>query len=222
MPQLLTVWGRASSVNVMKVLWLLDELAIPFDRIEAGGAFGRTRDPDYAAMNPNATVPTLVMPHGYSLWESHSILRYLCRTQPGGNAFYPEAPEARADVERWMDWTLASMNEPMRVVFWALVRTPEAERDMAAVARARDAAERLWRIVEAQLDGRDYIAGGVQHRRHGARRLPAPLVRAADRAGGPAAGARVVRAAAGAAGLCQACGGAADLRQGRAARFQLA
>ena len=45
MPDLLTVWGRASSVNVMKVLWLLDELAIPFDRIEAGGAFGRTARP---------------------------------------------------------------------------------------------------------------------------------------------------------------------------------
>jgi glutathione S-transferase len=158
-PRIITVWGRASSVNVMKVLWLLDELAIPFDRIEAGGAFGRTRDADYAAMNPNATVPTLVMPHGYTLWESHAILRYLCRTQPGGNAFYPEAPEARADVERWMDWTLASLNEPMRVIFWTFVRTPEAERDLVAAAKACDNAERLWRIVEAQLEGRDYVAG---------------------------------------------------------------
>ncbi|MCO6419031.1 glutathione S-transferase family protein [Siccirubricoccus sp. KC 17139] len=158
-PRMITVWGRANSVNVMKVLWLLDELAIPFERIEAGGEFGRTRDPDYAAMNPNATVPTLVMPHGYTLWESHAILRYLCRTQPGGNAFYPEAPEARADVERWMDWTLASLNDPMRIIFWALVRTPEAERDMAAVAKARDAAARLWSIVDAQLEGRPYLAG---------------------------------------------------------------
>jgi glutathione S-transferase len=66
------------------------------------------------------------MPHGYALWESHAILRYLCRTQPGGNAFYPEAPEARADAERWMDWTLASMNEPMRVIFWTWVRTPRS------------------------------------------------------------------------------------------------
>src|SRR5919205_249649 len=158
MPKLLTVWGRANSVNVMKVLWLLDELAIPFDRIDAGGAFGRTRDPDYAAMNPNATVPTLVMPHGYTLWESHAILRYLCRTQPGGNTFYPEAPEARADVERWMDWTLASLNEPMRVIFWTLVRTPEDRRDMAACARAREAAATLWRIVDAQLAGREHDA----------------------------------------------------------------
>lgn len=157
--QMITVWGRASSVNVMKVLWLLDELAIPYHRIDAGGAFGRTRDAEYAAMNPNATVPTLVMPHGYSLWESNTILRYLCRTQPGGNTFYPEAPEARADAERWMDWTLAAMNEPMRVIFWTFVRTPEAERDLAAAARARDAAERLWRIAEAQLEGREFIAG---------------------------------------------------------------
>lgn len=155
----ITVWGRTSSVNVMKVLQLLDELGIPFDRVEAGGAFGRTKDPDYAAMNPNATVPTLVMPNGYTLWESHSILRYLCRVLPGGNALYPEAPEARADIERWMDWTLASVNEPMRVLFWTYIRTPEAERDMAAVARALPQAARLWRIVdEVALADRPFLA----------------------------------------------------------------
>lgn len=157
---MITLWGRANSVNVMKVLWLLDELALPFERIEAGGAFGRTRDPDYLAMNPNATVPTLVMPSGFTLWESNAILRYLCRTQPGGNAFYPEAPEARADVERWMDWQLASLGEPMRVLFWTFVRTPEAERDMAAVARALPEAARLWRMLEARLADRDHPAGG--------------------------------------------------------------
>jgi glutathione S-transferase len=173
---MITVWGRANSVNVMKVLWLLDELALPFERVEAGGAFGRTRDADYAAMNPNATVPTLMMPGGYTLWESNSILRYLCRTQPGGNAFYPEAPEARADVERWMDWTLASMNEPMRVLFWTFVRTPEAQRDMAAVARAQVEGARLWRMLEDGPLARhgfpaptgfsiaDMVLGGFLHR----------------------------------------------------------
>ncbi|MBX9700451.1 MAG: glutathione S-transferase family protein [Acetobacteraceae bacterium] len=156
---MITLWGRTSSVNVMKVLWLLDELGLPYERIEAGGAFGRTRDADYAAMNPNATVPTIVMPNGYTLWESNAILRYLGRTQPGGNALYPEAPEARADVERWMDWTLASMNEPMRVLFWTFVRTPEPERDMAAVARALPVAGRLWRIVdEVALGERPFLA----------------------------------------------------------------
>lgn len=157
---MITVWGRRNSVNVMKVLWLLEELGLDHRRIDAGGAFGRTRDADYLAMNPNATVPTLVMPNGFTLWESNTILRYLCRTQPGGNALYPEAAEARADVERWMDWQLAVLGEPMRVIFWTFVRTPEAERDLAAAARARDSAERLWRMVEARLGETGFIAGG--------------------------------------------------------------
>jgi glutathione S-transferase len=36
------VWGRVTSSNVMKVLWGLAELDLPFERIDAGGAFGKT------------------------------------------------------------------------------------------------------------------------------------------------------------------------------------
>ena len=105
---MLKIWGRTSSSNVMKVLWLCDELGVAYERIDAGGAFGRTRDPDYLAKNPNALVPTIEEEDGYTLWESNSILRYLCNTRPGGAALYPSAPRERADVERWMDWQLRS------------------------------------------------------------------------------------------------------------------
>jgi len=53
------VWGRASSSNVMKVLWGLGEMGLPFDRIDVGGAFGGTDTPAYRAMNPTGLVPTL-------------------------------------------------------------------------------------------------------------------------------------------------------------------
>jgi len=158
---MLTIWGRANSVNVMKVLWLAEELGVPYTRIDAGGAFGRTRDPDYVAMNPNPSVPTLVMPNGYSLWESNSILRFLARTQPGGEAFYPHEPQAAGDVDRWMDWTLASLNAPMRDIFWTFVRTPEAERDLPAAARATEAAGKLYAMLDKQLASREYVAGSL-------------------------------------------------------------
>ena len=156
---MLTIWGRANSVNVMKVLWLVEELGVPYTRIDAGGAFGRTRDADYVAMNPNPSVPTLVMPNGYSLWESNSILRFLARTQPGGEAFYPREAEAAGDVDRWMDWTLASLNAPLRDIFWTFVRTPEAERDLANAARAAEAAGRLFGMLDRQLAGRNFVTG---------------------------------------------------------------
>jgi glutathione S-transferase len=157
----ITIWGRASSSNVMKVLWLCRELALPYDRIDAGGEFGRTRDPDYLAMNPNALVPTLVEPDGFSLWESNAILRYLAATRAPGSAFHPDDPKARADAERWMDWQLASLNPPMTTIFLGLVRTPAEKRDAAAIGAARDRAETLWAIVDARLTDRRFLAGAA-------------------------------------------------------------
>ena len=65
----ITIWGRANSVNVQKVLWCLRELDLAYERIDAGMAFGRNHEPDYLAMNPNGRVPTLV-DGDFVLWES--------------------------------------------------------------------------------------------------------------------------------------------------------
>ena len=157
---MLKIWGRASSSNVMKVLWVCEELSIPYERIDAGGEFGKTTEPFYLAMNPNSRVPTIEEPDGYSLWESNSILRYLVATRTPGDPMHPAAPKARADVERWMDWQLATLTGPMTTVFFTYVRIPEAKRDMVATAKARDEAEALWTIVDRQLAGREYVAGG--------------------------------------------------------------
>jgi glutathione S-transferase len=73
----LTIWGRANSVNVQKVLWCLAELDIAHERIDAGMQFGRNTEADYLDMNPNGRVPTLV-DGDFVLWESNSIMRYLC------------------------------------------------------------------------------------------------------------------------------------------------
>ena len=57
--QQLTVWGRANSVNVQKVLWCLAELDLVYERIDAGMQFGNNNEASYLAMNPNSLVPTL-------------------------------------------------------------------------------------------------------------------------------------------------------------------
>ncbi|MFL1460797.1 glutathione S-transferase family protein [Roseococcus sp. DSY-14] len=155
---MLTIWGRASSSNVMKVLFLCEELGLPFLRKDAGGAFGVTRDAAYLAMNPMARVPTIAEPDGFTLWESNTILRYLC-ARHGGAALHPAEPRARAAVERWMDWQLAHLNPPMTTILFTLFRTPEGERDLRRLARATAEAEELWAIVEAALTGRAWLSG---------------------------------------------------------------
>lgn len=155
---MLTIWGRNTSSNVMKVLWLCDELGLPWRREDVGGAFGRTTDGFYLDMNPNALVPTIVDTDGTVVWESNAILRYLC-ARHGGEALFPSAPAARAGVDQWMDWQQTSLNPNMGSLFIGLIRTPEPQRDAVALAAARDRVEALFGILERRLEGRDFPAG---------------------------------------------------------------
>jgi glutathione S-transferase len=154
----LKIWGRKNSVNVQKVLWCLSELDLDYERIDAGMAFGRNKEPDYLAMNPNGRVPTLV-DGDFVLWESNSVMRYLALTYAPESTLYPKAPKARAGVDRWLDWTLSTLQPVDRPVFWALVRTPAAQRDMVAIQKDADAEAVQWRIVDAHLATRRFIEG---------------------------------------------------------------
>jgi glutathione S-transferase len=156
--QQITIWGRANSVNVQKVLWCAEELGLCYKRIDAGMAFGRNTEPDYLAMNPNGRVPTLV-DGDFVLWESNSIMRYFALAYGQGSTIYPAAPKARAAVDRWLDWTLSTLQPVDRPVFWALVRTPVEKRDMAAIQKDADAEAAVWRMADAQLATRKFIEG---------------------------------------------------------------
>ena len=128
------VWGRATSSNVMKVLWGLGELNLPFERIDVGGSFGKTDTAEYRAMNPTGLVPTL-QEDEFTLWESNVILRYLCHAHAPHSILWPQDPHARANIDRWMDAQQTVLNRPMGVVFWGLVRTPPDKRDPAPSRR---------------------------------------------------------------------------------------
>ena len=154
----LTIWGRANSVNVQKVLWCLAELDIPYTRIDAGMAFGKNDTAEYLAMNPNGRVPTLV-DGDYVLWESNSIMRYLNLAYGKASSIYPQDAKGRAAVDRWLDWTLSTLQPVDRPVFWALVRTPKEKRDMVAIQKDVDAEAVVWRIPDALLATRRYIEG---------------------------------------------------------------
>ena len=85
---MLRIWGRASSVNVRKVLWCCEELGVPFERVDAGMQFGVVNTPEYRKLNPNGLVPT-IEEDGFVLWESHAIVRYLAGGPAGEGGCRP-------------------------------------------------------------------------------------------------------------------------------------
>jgi glutathione S-transferase len=146
---MLRIWGRLSSVNVQKVVWCADEIGLAYERIDAGGAFGLTRTPQYLAMNPNALVP-VIEDDGFILYESNAIVRFLAaRDSPGG--LWPRELRKSADVDRWMEWQSTAFTPAMRDIFWQLVRTPAEKRDALAIEASRSECERLAAILDAHL-----------------------------------------------------------------------
>jgi glutathione S-transferase len=117
---------------------------------------GVNKTPEYLKMNPTGLVPT-IEDDGFTLWESHSIVRYLA-AKHGAGTLCPSDLKARADVERWMDWAFTFTNA-MRPVFWGLIRTPAEKRDLKAIEEARQNCIRLLAIPEAGLSGKKYVGG---------------------------------------------------------------
>ncbi len=154
---MLKLWGRSNSTNVKKPLWCLEELKVPYTRIDAGGTFGVVGEPDFIAKNPNKLVPCLE-DGALVLWESNAIVRYLAAQYGQGALWHPD-PVLRAQADKWMDWTTSTLAAPFRTVFWNMVRTAPEQRDKAAVQAALAECSELLAIADQALSAQPYLSG---------------------------------------------------------------
>jgi len=143
--------GRSTSGNVQKVMWLLDEIGAEYVREDYGREFGNT-DGAYLALNPTGKVPTLV-DGDVVVWESNTILRYVCEAT--NSTYLPAAAAERSAMGTWMDFQLASLNEPYLAVFRE-TRKPEEERGPELIDMAEALAGQLG-IPNEKLEGRDWL-----------------------------------------------------------------
>jgi len=153
---MIKMWGRNTSSNVQKAMWAVGELKLPCERIDVGGAFGKTKDPSYLAMNPNSLVPTLEEEDGFSLWESNSVVRYLAAKHGG---LEPKDAKVRAKAHQWMDWQLSVIGPAITPVFWGLIRTPPEKRDPAAIAAGKQKTGDAVKMLDERLGKAAYLAG---------------------------------------------------------------
>lgn len=78
--------------------------------IEEVNAYGKTRTPEFLAMNPCHTCPCLELDgDDGAIWESSAIMRYLCVNNKGGEELYPNDPALRGKIDMVMDWRQTSL-----------------------------------------------------------------------------------------------------------------
>jgi glutathione S-transferase len=155
---MLRILGKASSINVRKVLWTCAELQIPFEREDWGSGFKSTDTAEFLALNPCAMVPVL-QDGDFTLWESNTIIRYLVSRYDGAQ-FYPTEPMARARIDQWIDWQASELNRSWSYAFMSLVRQSPEHQDSAALANGIEQWSKNMQILDRQLDSTGaYVSG---------------------------------------------------------------
>ena len=145
----LRIIGKASSINVRKVLWACEELGLAYERSDDGPERAR---------NPNGLMPVIV-DSDFVLWESNTILRYLAGRH-GASALLPSEPRARAEVEKWIDWQATEFNSAWRYAFMALARRNPAFADERQIDASLKDWTRMVAILDARLtETRAFVAG---------------------------------------------------------------
>jgi glutathione S-transferase len=155
---MLDIYGRASSSNVQKVLWLCEELNLPH-RTAHDVPPGKAGTDDYKRLNPTGKIPTLVEPDGFTLWESNAILRYLAAKHAPGSTIWPADLRLRANADRWMDWQACTIAPVATTVLYQTIRAKPETKDPAALASASQASREAAGLLDAQLKGKAYVVG---------------------------------------------------------------
>lgn len=155
---MLKVWGRKNSSNVRKVLWCAEELQLPYQAIDAGGAFGLVNEAEYRSKNPNGRVP-MIEDGELVLWESNAIVRYLCAQYGGESTWFNADPAARASADKWMDWTTSTLADPFKPLFWGVLRTPAEQQDWVQINAAFKAVVEVLAVANEALAQQPYLSG---------------------------------------------------------------
>ena len=123
-------------------------------------AKGELRAPEYLALNPNGSVPSLV-DGDFVLWESNAIMQYLA-DKAGDELLFPRDLRTRADVVRWQCWELTHFNKAFGTLAFETVakaRLNFGPPDPMRVEVAKADLARYAPVLDAHVAHREYLVG---------------------------------------------------------------
>jgi glutathione S-transferase len=133
---------------------------IPFEKVDTVIFKLQHRDEEYAKMNPNTTVPTM-KDGDFVLWESHAILRYLCRTREVSDHWYPADAKKRAIVDQYLDWHHTNIRIGSGMLVFKSIFGPKMgiKTSEEVLKQHKTMLLKSLKMYEKWLEHNDYICG---------------------------------------------------------------
>jgi len=144
------------STNSRKVRIALLEKGLEFERITIDLTKREQKNPDYLKIHPFGQIPALD-DEGFVVYDSTIINEYLEDEYPYPSLM-PSDSEGRARARMMEDFRDAHFN-PFFVHLIQESRKAEAERDAQRIDNAKAEITKAFDRIEAELQGKDYLAG---------------------------------------------------------------
>lgn len=155
---MIDVYG-GETPNVFKPLIMLEELGADYRRVPLDILKGEQFAPAFLAISPNNKVPAIV-DHApvdggapVSVMESGAQLLYLAEKH---GRLMPTDPRRKIAALEWLFWQMASQG-PM-VGQAGHFRNYAPEKLAYAIKRYSDEAQRIYKVLDKRLRGREFIA----------------------------------------------------------------
>ncbi len=140
--------------NGRKVSILLEELGVPYTIKPIDISKGEQFDPAFLAIAPNNRIPAIVDHEtGIQLMETGAIMLYLAQKY---DRFTVKGDEYWRMVE-WLMWQMGGLGPMLGQVHHFVKYNPG--KSTYAEDRYSTEAKRLYKVLDARLEGRDYVAG---------------------------------------------------------------
>jgi GST-like protein len=147
--------------NGIKVSVMLEETGLPYDPHFIDFGTNDQLSEEFLSLNPNNKIPAIIDPKGpggepITLWESGAILMYLAEKS---GRFLPADPQGRWRVIQWLMFQMGGVGPMFGQVGFFHKFAGKDIADPRPRQRYYDEAARLLRVIDGQLDGREWIAG---------------------------------------------------------------
>ena len=112
---MITLYGSASSPNVLKVRLMLEEAEMPYREQRVKRETGENQSAEYLEISASGTLPAIVDDEtGARVFESSAILLYL---GDRSGKFYPQDPASRGDVFKWLLFDAANVGPAIENIY---------------------------------------------------------------------------------------------------------
>lgn len=149
---------HAPNTRSVRIVWLLEELGMPYELEKLKLGDPAMRSPEYAKVHPMGRVPAL-QDGDTTIFESGAIVQYVL-ARYGNGRMVPDVSSADFPLYlQWLHYAEGMIMPPVNIIVVETKLLAPERRNQVNVDRATKLLSRMLIAVDAHMAGREFLAG---------------------------------------------------------------